>query len=138
MIVKRLGLIIVSFFVVSAAICQETPVVPLDSLSKQTFAKVEVESEFPGGREAWAKFLMNNLEYPQKAVRKRIQGTVVLQFIVNKEGDIEDAAAISGPPILQEAALKLIRKSPKWIPAQQSGKKVKSYKKQPIVFSLGR
>ena len=61
---------------------------------------------------------------------------VVLQFIVNKDGSLSDVEAISGPPELRKAAVDAIKKSPRWIPGEQSGKVVRSYKKQPIVFRL--
>jgi periplasmic protein TonB len=103
---------------------------------KSAFFKVEIESEFPGGPSAWLKYLNSHLTYPNKAVRKRIQGTVLLQFIVDKEGRISELRALSGDPILEEAALKAMEDSPRWIPAIQDGRAVKSYKKQPIVFKL--
>src|ERR1700761_1832966 len=107
----------------------------VDSFSK-TFAKVEIESEFPGGAKAWLQFLNEHLVYPKKAVRKRIEGTVVLQFIVDKQGNVSDLQVLSGDPILAEAALKAMADTPKWHPAVQHGHFVKSYKKQPIVFKL--
>ena len=131
----RLLLLLVFLIVLSTSSFSQSTDTIIDP-DDPTFALVEKESEFPGGREAWAKFLMDNLEYPPKAVRKGIQGTVVLQFIVDKDGRVIWYEAISGPPLLQKAALNLIRKSPSWIPAQQSGKNVKSYKKQPILFKL--
>jgi periplasmic protein TonB len=102
----------------------------------KTSAKVERESYFPGGERAWRNFLQENLEYPAKAKRKNIQGIVVVQFIVNTDGSISDISAISGPEELQQAAIKVIKKSPNWIPAFQYGKNVKSYKKQPVGFAL--
>lgn len=98
--------------------------------------KVEIESEFPGGAKGWLAYLNSHLVYPKKAVRKRIEGTVVLQFIVDKDGSVSDLKAIEGDPILVEAALKAMEDTPKWTPAVQNGRKVKSYKKQPIVFRL--
>jgi len=100
------------------------------------YTKVEIESEFPGGSKAWLNFLNTHLTYPKKAVRKRIQGTVLLQFIVDKDGSISDLSALTGDPILAEAALKAMADSPRWKPAMQNGRLVKSYKKQPIVFRL--
>jgi protein TonB len=97
---------------------------------------VEIESDFPGGVTAWIRFLNNNLTYPPKAVRKKVEGTVVVQFIVDKNGTLSDIEAISGPALLQEAAVNVIKNSPNWKPAIQDGKKVKSYKKQPITFRL--
>jgi len=102
----------------------------------KAFMKVEIESEFPGGSRAWLQFLNDHLVYPKKAVRKRIEGTVLLQFIVDKEGNVSNLRALSGDPLLQEAALKAMEDSPRWNPAVQDGRKVKSYKKQPIVFKL--
>lgn len=101
-----------------------------------TFTKVEVESEFPGGVNAWISFLQNNLKYPKKALRKNITGTVVLQFIVNKDGTVSDIEAISGPEELWESAINTLKKTPNWIPAYQNGRKVRSYKKQPINYSI--
>jgi TonB family protein len=101
-----------------------------------TSEKIEIESEFPGGAAGWAKFLRANLTYPDKAVRKKIQGTVIVQFIVEKDGSISDIEAIDGPELLRDAAVKVLKNSPNWKPAVQYGRKVKSYKKQPITFRL--
>ena len=101
-----------------------------------TYAKVEVESGFPGGQAGWIRFLNTHLVYPPKAVRKKIEGTVLLQFIVGKDGVLSDIEAESGPDLLKEAALNVIKESPRWVPAVQNGKKVKSYKKQPITFRI--
>lgn len=102
------------------------------------FLKVEIESSYPGGTPAWARFLNKNLasSYPEEAVENGIQGVVVIQFIVDREGNVSNVEAISGPQELREPAMKVIRKSGKWIPAQQNTMKVKSYKRQPIVFKL--
>ena len=104
----------------------------------KTFTKVEIESEFPGGGAAWLRYLNKNLRYPDDAVNNEIQGTVVVQFIVDKEGNVSDVQAISGPDNggLREEAIRVIKKSGKWTPAVQNGRQVKSYKKQPIVFKL--
>lgn len=104
----------------------------------KTFLKVEIESDYPGGVSAWGKFLNANLRYPDKAIRKKIQGEVVVQFIVDKEGSVSDVQAVSGPDKggLREEAVRVIKISGKWTAAVQDGRKVKSYKKQPIVFRL--
>lgn len=114
----------------SAASNSDTTITGGDS----TLQTVEVESEFPGGAAGWARFLGTNLVYPRKAIKKNIQGEVVVQFIVDKTGAISDIHATSGPDLLRAAAEDVIRKSPNWKPAYQHGRKVKSYKKQPIIF----
>jgi periplasmic protein TonB len=98
--------------------------------------KVEIESEYPGGAMAWQRFLNKNVRYPNQAVEDGIQGPVVVQFIVDKEGNVSDVVAVSGPDELRAEAVRVIKKSGKWTPAIQNGHQVKSYKRQPIVFRL--
>jgi periplasmic protein TonB len=102
------------------------------------FSKVEIESDFPGGQAAWVRFLQSNLHYPKKAMRKNIEGDVVVQFIIDKDGTVSNIKAIRGPDEggLKEEAERVITISGKWIPAVQNGRPVKSYKKQPIFFRL--
>ena len=102
----------------------------------KTFTKVEIESEYPGGASAWQRYLNKNLRYPQDAIDNEIQGTVVVQFIVDKAGVVSEVEAISGPNELRDEAVRVIKKSGQWTPAVQNGRQVKSYKKQPIVFRL--
>jgi periplasmic protein TonB len=113
---------------------------PQDDNAKKTelltFEKVEIESEFPGGTKGWYSFLSSHLVYPKKAVRKKIEGQVVAKFIVEKDGSLSNIEIVSGPPELGQAVLDVLNQSPKWTPAVQNGKVVKSYKKQPINFSL--
>ncbi|MBC8032525.1 MAG: TonB family protein [Chitinophagaceae bacterium] len=104
----------------------------------KTFTKVEIESEYPGGQPAWRRYLNKTFRYPDEAVENEIQGTVVVQFIVDREGNVSDVVAISGPNDggLRDEAIRVIKKSGKWTPAVQNGRQVKSYKKQPITFKL--
>ena len=102
----------------------------------KTFTKVEMESEYPGGMSAWARYLNRNLRFSQEAIDNGVQGTVVVQFIVDKDGNVSDVVAVSGPQEHYAEAVRVIKKSGKWTPAIQNGHQVKSYKKQPIVFRL--
>lgn len=108
-----------------------------DSAGQRTFTKVEIESDFPGGTKAWLAYLQKNMHYPDKAVKKRIQGQVVIGFIVDKEGHIPVNTAYVEHSVeysIDQEALRIIFSSPDWTPAVQNGKVVKSYKKQPIWF----
>lgn len=104
----------------------------------RTFTKVEIESEYPGGTAAWMRYLNRNFRFPEDAINNEIQGTVVVQFIVDKEGNVSEVEAISGPELggLRQEAVRVIKQSGKWIPAIQNGRSVKSYKKQPVQFKL--
>ena len=102
------------------------------------FTKVEIESSFPGGPAAWMRFMNKNLHYPDDAINNEITGRVMVRFIVDKDGNVSDIEAVSGPDKggLREEAVRVIRKSGKWTPAQQNGRYVKSYKQQPITFEM--
>jgi periplasmic protein TonB len=106
--------------------------------SKSDTTKViEVESTFPGGKGSWGRYLTKNLVYPERAQKLEKQGTVVLQFIVDTEGHIYNQEIIQSVEYsLDQEAMRMIKESPAWIPAFQKGKKVKSYKRQPLIFKL--
>jgi len=102
----------------------------------KTFLSVQIESQYPGGLRAWKYFLERNMRYPQDAIDNDIQGTVLVQFIVDKEGNVSEVEAVSGPEELRPEAVRVISKSGKWTPAIQQGRQVKSYKRQPVKFEL--
>jgi protein TonB len=98
------------------------------------FMSVQIESSYPGGMAAWARYLGTNISYPEKATDLGIQGKVVVSFIVDQQGNTSEVQAIQGPEELRDEAVRVIKKSGQWTPAIQNGRKVKSYKLQPIVF----
>jgi len=114
----------------------EAPKKADDGSDDGIFRKVEVDASFPG---SWLGFLNRNMRYPEEAVSKEISGKVVVQFIVDKEGNVSDVVAVSGPEQggLREEAVRVIKKSGKWTPAIQNGRPVKAYKFQPVIFQLG-
>jgi protein TonB len=99
--------------------------------------KVEIESMYPGGPAAWERFLRKNLHFPDEAADAGVSGTVIVQFIVDRDGNVSNVEAISGPQELRAEAVRVIKKSGQWTPAVQNGIKVRSYKKQPLGFQLG-
>lgn len=116
----------------------EAPKAKQEEDYEKTFVKVEIESEYPGGAPAWLRYLNRNFRYPDEGLNNEIQGTVLVQFIVDKEGNVSDVQAVSGPEQggLREEAIRVIKKSGQWIPAIQNGRKVKSYKRQPVIFKI--
>ena len=95
-----------------------------------------VETRFPGGLCAWRQFLRQNFTYPPEALDAEIVGTVVVQFVINTNGDVYLVKAVSGPEMLKQSAEELIRKSPKWKPGYDQGRPVGAVKKQPIYFGF--
>jgi antitoxin component YwqK of YwqJK toxin-antitoxin module len=103
------------------------------------FTREEREASFPGGQQAWAKFLQENLDanVPVRKKAKAGKYQVVVRFIVNKDGEISDISAETnlGHGMEQEV-IRLIKTSPKWIPASQYGRKVNAYRRQPVTFQI--
>lgn len=101
------------------------------------FDKVEIEAGFPGGDIAWRKFLTNNLnaEVPIDNGAPSGKYTVYVQFVVDKEGNISDVRGLTNNGYgMEQEAVRVIKKGPKWTPAVQNGRNVKAYRKQPITF----
>jgi periplasmic protein TonB len=117
---------------------QQAPSKDTVVVDSRVFTKPEVPAEYPGGDTAWLHFLIRNMRYPDDAVNHEIQGTVIVQFIVNKDSTVSDVKAITGPDKggLREEAVRVIALSGKWIPAKQNGYDVRAYKRQPLVFKL--
>lgn len=97
----------------------------------------EIESEFPGGPRGWQQYLNKNLRYPMEAIDNEVMGEVNVAFVVKSDGNVEDPFIWrSADYYLDKEALRIIIKSQLWTPAQLFGKKVKSYKIQPVVYKL--
>ena len=97
----------------------------------------EVESEYPGGLKAWAKFMTKNMRYPERAMRAEVMGDIVVQFIVDEKGNVQSPEICqSAEYSLDEEALRIIIQSGHWDPASKDGKPLKSYKRQPIKFRM--
>ncbi len=98
----------------------------------------EVEPSFPGGEAAMVEWINKNVEYPQLAIELGEQGIVYVQFVVNKNGSIEQTKVLRGvSDALDAEARRVVRKMPKWIPGEQAGKKVRVRFTLPVHFRLG-
>lgn len=96
-----------------------------------------VEPEFKGGTAKMSEFIGKHIEYPEECIDKGITGKVYVSFVVDKKGRIKNVQVDrSVHPKLDEAAVNVINKMPKWRPGEQDGKRVKCRVRIPIIFSL--
>jgi protein TonB len=106
----------------------------------KVFQKVEADAG-PVDAVAWNKYLQKNVQLPDSIARQIPKGTykVTVKFIVDKDGYIGQVQAVDDPGFgLAEKAMKMIRNyNIAWRPASQCGRTVKSYRMQPIIFSIG-
>ena len=102
------------------------------------FVIVESMPEFPGGQQALFKYLSENVKYPVIAQENGIQGRVICQFVVNKDGSIVDVEVVrsGGDPSLDKEAIRVIKSMPKWKPGKQRGKPVRVKYTVPVNFKL--
>ena len=103
----------------------------------KVFQVVEEQPVFPGGMEALMNYLKKDMKYPKEAQDKGIQGRVIVQFVVNKDGSICDAKVVKAvDPLLDAEALRAVNAMPKWIPGKQKGEPVRVRFTLPLSFHL--
>ena len=101
------------------------------------FDVVEVMPQYPGGQIAMLKYLMENIKYPEQAMKKGIQGRVAVSFIVEKDGSISNVKPVlSVHPLLDKEAVRVVESMPKWSPGKQNGKPVRVRFNVPVMFKL--
>lgn len=103
----------------------------------EVFTVVEHQPEFPGGKEALMKYLADNLKYPVDAQQKGLDGRVICNFVVEKDGSISDVEVVRGAaPSLDKEAVRAIETMPKWNPGKQNGQVVRVRYTLPVIFKL--
>lgn len=101
------------------------------------FRVVQELPEFPGGPVAFMKWLTKNLRYPIAARRQGIEGKVLTQFIVERDGSIRDLKVVQSlSPVCDREALRVLRMMPNWKAGQQNEKPCRTMVCIPIVFKL--
>jgi len=111
----------------------------LEEISEEAevFTVVEQSPEFPGGADKLNRYLTDNLHYPDEAKMNSISGTVYVQFVIDKKGQISDAKVLRGIGSgCDEEALRVIKAMPRWKPGMQRGKPVRVAFNMPVKFSL--
>ena len=104
---------------------------------KVIFQVVEEMPQFPGGMGEAMKFLAKNMKYPVAAQQAKIEGRVIVQFVVEKDGSVSDVKVMRGVNSeLDAEAIRVVSMMPKWIPGKQRGKAVAVKYTMPIMFRL--
>ena len=99
--------------------------------------KAEVMPEFPGGEQAMMKFVSENVQYPEEAKEKEISGRVLVGFIVEKDGSVNEVKIVQGiGGGCDEEAVRVVKAMPKWKPGKQDGKTVRVSYTMPFFFKM--
>ncbi|MBR1686994.1 MAG: energy transducer TonB [Prevotella sp.] len=103
----------------------------------QIFTIVEQKPTFPGGDGALMSWLSSNIKYPVLAEENGIQGRVIVQFVVERDGSITDVQVVRGVDrSLDEEAKRVVKSMPHWIPGKQNGSAVRVRYTLPVTFKL--
>lgn len=103
----------------------------------EVFMVVEKMPEFPGGIKELMSFLSKNIKYPASAIAKNVQGRVIVQFVVEKDGTPTEFKVMrSVDPALDAEALRVMQEMPKWKPGMQRGQVVRVKYTVPVTFRL--
>jgi TonB family protein len=103
----------------------------------EIFDVVETQPVPPGGMEGWNSYLASTLNYPSQARQMGIEGTVIVVFVINTDGSLEDPQILRGVGAgCDEEAIRAIQNSPNWEPGKQRGREVRTRMRLPIRFKL--
>lgn len=107
-----------------------------DTIPDKVFTKVENEASFPGGQQAWVKYIVTKIQASVDSFTNKDYGTCVVKFIVNTDGTISNVEATTMKDThLAKTAMNAIKTGPKWIPATQNGQTVAAYRLQPVTLT---
>ena len=110
------------------------PVVKKEEEDK-IFTKVEIDASFPGGADAWSRYVKRAIEANLDEFTETDYGVCEVRFVVDKTGKVSQVEAITMKNTkLAEVAVNIIRKGPNWVPAQQNGRFVNAYRLQPVIL----
>ncbi|MFN3841041.1 MAG: energy transducer TonB [Cyclobacteriaceae bacterium] len=114
------------------------PVVEEKEDVDQIFLVVEESATPKGGMSAFYKYVQDKMKYPAQARRMGIEGKVFVEFVINRDGSIQDVKAIKGIGAgCDEEAVRVVQSAPPWNPGKQRGKPVRQRYVVPIIFKLG-
>ena len=105
--------------------------------NQKVFDTVEQMPEYPGGMQAMIEFLQTNMKYPEDAAKQKVEGRVMVQFVVETDGSVTDVhVAKQVFPSLDAEAIRVVQAMPKWTPGKDKGRVVRVKYNLPIVFRM--
>jgi protein TonB len=137
-LMKPYYLLLIPFFIAQSSFAQSNQKTDTTQLGdKRGFRAVEVLPEFPGGIQAFGKYISQNVKYPEVARLIGINGKVRLSFVVERDGRVTDVTPMNCIVAGCEAeAVTVLQNSPQWSPGVQDGKAVRVQYTVPIDFSI--
>lgn len=105
--------------------------------NQKVYEEVEQMPQYPGGMPAMVEFLQTNMKYPEDAAKQKVEGRVMVQFVVETDGSISDVhVAKQVFPSLDAEAIRVVQAMPNWTPGKEKSKVVRVRYNLPIVFRM--
>jgi len=105
--------------------------------NQKVYEVVEQMPEYPGGMPALIEYLQTNIKYPKDAEKQKVEGRVLVQFVIETDGSVTDVKVTKKVfPSLDAEGIRVVQAMPKWTPGKHKGKIVRVQYTLPIVFSL--
>ena len=132
---KKLVLLsLMAIFCFMTAHAQKTVV---SQTNQKVYDSVEQMPEYPGGMQAMIEFIQSNLRYPDDAAKQKVEGRVMVQFVVETDGSVSDVhVAKQVFPSLDAEAIRVVQAMPKWTPGKDKGEVVRVKYNLPFVFRM--
>lgn len=128
------ALFILSFILLS---CKPNPEQQNKPAQEHIFVNYEEPPKYPGGNEACFKFIEENLKYPAEAIAQKLEGRVIVQFIIDRDGSVIEPKVYRGVnPLLDQEAIRVVGSMPKWIPGKFKYELIRCKMVIPVTFSL--
>ncbi len=130
-------LILISLMAVCGLMTAHAQKTVVSQTNQKVFDAVEQMPEYPGGMQAMIEFLQTNMKYPEDAAKQKVEGRVMVQFVVETDGSITDVhVAKQVFPSLDAEAIRVVQAMPKWTPGMDKGRVVRVKYNLPIVFRM--
>lgn len=105
--------------------------------NEKVYQVVGQQPNFPGGKEELFKYLAYNMIYPADAAKNKVEGRVLVTFVIEHDGSISNVNVVNSVyPSLDKEAIRVVSEMPKWIPGKANGKTVRVKYTIPITFRL--
>ncbi len=130
-------LILMSLMAVCCLLTASAQKTVVSQKNQKVYDTPEQLPEYPGGTPAMFEFLMRNLKYPKDAEKQKVEGRVMVMFVVETDGSLSDVKVAKQVfPSLDAEAIRVVQAMPKWTPGKDKGKVVRVQFNLPIVFRL--
>lgn len=130
-------LILMSLVAVCCLVTASAQKTVVSQKNQKVYDVAEQMPEYPGGMPAMFEFLMKNLQYPKDAEKQKVEGRVMVMFVVETDGSISDVKVAKKTfPSLDAEAVRVVQSMPKWTPGRDKGKVVRVQYTLPVSFRL--